>query len=76
MENVNSNYAAAAKTNRDRSVVTFTINNGQAYETDPEVLSILRGLVKDAEKIDDNSAVVFMMDIGEESGRIRRMRSS
>jgi len=52
--------------------VTFEMN-GNAYSADAETLEVLRSIVPSAKAANDMSAVIFLMDLGEATGRIRLM---
>lgn len=51
------------------NTVTFEMN-GKSYKTDEETLNVLRSVVPAAKASNDMSAVIFLMDIGQETGRI------
>lgn len=55
-----------------KPLVVFEMN-GNAYETDEETLNVLRSIVPPAKTASDFSAVIAVMDLGEASGRIRRI---
>jgi hypothetical protein len=49
--------------------VTFEMN-GKTYETDNKTLDVLRSIVPAAKASGDMSAVMVIMDLGMETGRI------
>ena len=51
---------------------TFEMN-GKAYQTDKETLELLRDIVPQAKRVNDFSAVIAVMELGEHTGRIRQI---
>ena len=65
--------ATAAKTSaRWNLTMTFEMN-GKGYKTDAETLAVLNSIVPSAKAANDFSAVMFLMDLGLESGRVVQM---
>lgn len=61
-----------SNTNNSNETVTFEMN-GTGYETDLEVLDILRAIVPEAKAADDFSAVQLVFYLGLETGRIKEL---
>ena len=51
---------------------TFEMN-GKAYQTDKETLELLREIIPKAKQAKDFSAVIAVMDLGEQAGRIKEI---
>ena len=51
---------------------TFEMN-GKAYQTDDETLELLRDIVPQAKQAQDFSAVIAVMVLGEQAGRIKEI---
>lgn len=54
--------------------VTFEMN-GKAYRTDAATLEVLRSIVPAAKRANDFSAVIAVMTLGEQAGRVVEVRS-
>lgn len=50
----------------------FTLN-GKTFETDAETLNVMRNLMPSAKATNDSSAVMAMLFLGLEAGRITEM---
>lgn len=53
---------------------TFEMN-GKAYQTDAEILEVLRSIVPDAKASGDASAVKWVMELGLHMGRIKEVEA-
>lgn len=58
-----------------KNTVTFEMN-GKGYETDSETLNVLRSIVPAAHESGDSSAVMAVMILGEQTGRIKEIKSA